>query len=663
MRSDDGTTGVLEYMEQLSWLIFLKIFEDIEKRLEVETLAEDRQYQPIVEQRFRWSSWARKDWRGEQLLTFIDDELFPYLRSVKGTPEKETISTIFSEISGNRMKSPFNLKDVIGLIDDIDFNNPDDSHIVSQVYEELLLRMGKEGGIAGEFYTPRPIVKLMVKIVKPEIGERILDPFCGSGGFLAESYNLMKSSKELTRNDYETLQRKTFYGQEKKPFPYLLGVMNCILHGLLTPNIIRKNTLEDDIRHIPENERFDVVITNPPFGGTESQQIQQNFPYQSQATELLSLQYVLKKLKTNGKCGIVLPESMLSTGGVFASVREELLKSFDLHTIISLPAGIFANVTSSGIGPKTNLLFFDRTGPTTEIWYYELPEPKESKYSRANPVKDEDLIDCLQKRRNRDVGNRSWIAKPEQFLENGYDLTAKNPNRREEKEQVYLDDLIKGISLKEQNNQQTLNEVKQLVNQCQDITEMHEMVVSKMSDFLTLRKEFFEISDLEVYQRIKVQTHARGILPRDRVSGSEIRVKKQQRVKANDFVVAEIDAKVGGFGIVPPTLEGSIVSSHYYTYEIDTEKVDLGYLDFYLKTGKPTQDVQIFVKGSHNYRSIRANSFPELTIPLPPLEHQKLLAEIHRRIEMLQLSIRETASDVDSMTVALFQKCFERRER
>lgn len=449
MRRDDGTSGVLEYMEQLSWLIFLKIFEDIEKRLEIESQAEERDYQPIIEPKYRWSSWAKTDWRGEELIKFIDDELFPYLRSMSGTPEKETISIMFSEIAGNRMKSPFNLKDVIAIIDEIDFNNPDDSHIVSQVYEELLLRMGKEGGVAGEFYTPRSIVRLMVKIVNPKIGEKILDPFSGSGGFLAESFNLMKGSKELTRNDYDTLQRKTFYGQEKKPFPYLLGVMNCILHGLLTPNIIRKNTLEDDIRHIPETERFEVIMTNPPFGGKEGQQIQQNFPIQSQATELLALQYVMKKLKTDGRCGIVVPEGVLFRGDAFAQVKKELLENFNLHSVVSLPTGVFANVTSSGQGPKTNLLFFDRSGPTREIWFYEHIPNGDKKYTKVNPITDEDLKDCFEKWKKRVVSEKSWSVPVEEIVKKSYDLTAKNPSRREEAETKTPEELISGVLEKE----------------------------------------------------------------------------------------------------------------------------------------------------------------------------------------------------------------------
>jgi type I restriction enzyme M protein len=464
MRRDDGTTGVLEYMEQLSWLIFLKVFEDIEVRLEDEAKFAGKPYQPIIEPRFRWSSWARKDWRGEELITFINNELFPYLRSLTGSLEKEKISMIFKEISGNRMKSPYNLKDVITLIDGINFNDAEDSHVLSQVYEDLLLRLGKEGGIAGEFYTPRPIVRLMVKIVDPKIGETVFDPFCGSCGFLVESYKHVMKSRNITVEEYERLQKETFYAQEKKSFPYLLGVMNCILHGLLTPNVVRKNTLEDNIRNIPESRRFHVILTNPPFGGKESRQIQQNFPVQSQATELLALQYVMKSLKQGGRCGIVVPEGVLFRGDAFALVKKELLENFNLHTIISLPSGVFANVTSSGQGPKTNLLFFDRTGPTKEIWYYEHVPPEGKKYTKANPITDEDLKDCYEKWKKREISENSWVVPVEEIVKRGYDLTAKNPNRREEFEYKSPEELVASVIEKERAILEIAEEIQNLLN-------------------------------------------------------------------------------------------------------------------------------------------------------------------------------------------------------
>lgn len=461
MRRDDGTTGILEYMEQLSWMLFLKAFEAIESRYETEARVYGKSYDRIFHNGFWWSEWTKKD--TSEIIDFVNNQLFPYLRELSGTPEKAIIATIFKEIPYNRMKSRYNFKDVIDIINAIDFNNPEDSHIVSIAYEDLLLRMGREGGIAGEFYTPRPIVRFMVKIVNPEIGERVLDPFCGSSGFLVESFKRMKESKELTVDEFERLQRETFYGQEKKSLPYLIAMMNCILHELLTPNIVHRNTLEENIRNIPDAQRFDVILTNPPFGGKEGGHIQQNFPIQSQATELLALQHVMKKLKMEGRCGIVVPEGILFRGDAFALVKKELLENYNLHTIVSLPSGVFANVTSSGQGPKTNLLFFNRTGPTKEIWYYELTPPPGVKYTKASPIKDEHLSDAYEKWKTKSISENSWIEPVETIVKRGYDLTAKNPNRIDNYEHRSPEELVASVLAKEKRIAEILGEIHEIL--------------------------------------------------------------------------------------------------------------------------------------------------------------------------------------------------------
>jgi len=463
MRRDDGTTGILEYMEQLSWMLFLKAFEAIDERYEAEALVDKKPYERILEKEYRWSLWTKRDWVGEELIGFINNQLFPYLRGLHGTTEKEIIATIFKEIRYNRMKSPYNLKDIIEIIDQVDFQQVEDTHIISQVYEDLLLRMGREGGVAGEFYTPRPIIRFMVKIVNPQIGETVFDPFCGSGGFLVEAYQRMRGSRELTLKDFESLQRNTFYGQEKKPLPYLLGMMNMILHEVFTPNIVRRNTLEENIRNIPESQRFQVILTNPPFGGKEGKHIQKNYPIQSRATELLALQYVMKKLRVNGQCGIVLPEGVLFRGDAFAAVKRELLEGYNLHTIVSLPSGVFANVTSSGQGPKTNLLFFERPGPTKEIWYYELSPPPGMKYTKANPIKDEHLLEAFEKWRNHAVSESSWIIPAEEVVKNGYDLTAKNPHRKDEHKHRPPAELVASVLEKEQAIMEILEDLQGLL--------------------------------------------------------------------------------------------------------------------------------------------------------------------------------------------------------
>ncbi len=439
----DGLT-ILGYMEQLSWLIFLKVFEDLEERFRLEAEFEGRKYEPIIDPKFSWSSWARRDMRAQDLKAFIEGELLPYLRGLHGSKERDLIASVFAEVS-QRMRDPFNLKEVVMMLDDIDFNDPEDSHVLSQLYEELLMMMGKEGGAAGEYYTPRPIVRLMVKIVNPKIGETVFDPLCGSCGFLVESFNWMKSQRKLTVEEERFLQEKTFYGQELKALPYLIGIMNCILHGLLSPNIVRRDTFEENVVITP-SRRFDVILTNPPFGGKVAKHLRDNLPFPTGSTELAALQYCMRKLNKGGRCGIVLPEGVLFRSGVYKRVKMELLNNFNVHTIISLPSGTFAYIApKGGLGPKANLVFFDKTGPTEEIWYYEL----QGEYTKANPIRDEDLADCFEKWKNREVSENSWVVSYEEIRKKNYDLSAKNPNKKEEISFPEPNEILKSVLEKE----------------------------------------------------------------------------------------------------------------------------------------------------------------------------------------------------------------------
>jgi len=457
----DGLT-ILGYMEQLSWLIFLKIFEDLEKNYKLEAEFEGREYEPIIDPKFSWSSWARKDMRAEDLKNFIERDLLPYLRELKGSRERNLIATVFAEIR-QQMRDPFNLKEVISMLNDIDFTNPEDSHTLSQLYEELLMMMGREGGAAGEYYTPRPLVRLMVKIVNPRIGETVFDPLCGSCGFLVESFKHMKEQRKLTTEEYRILLEKTFYGQELKAIPYLIGTMNCILHGILLPNIVRKDTFEEDVSGTP-SQRFDVILTNPPFGGSVAEHLRDNLQVPTSSTELAALQYCMRKLKKGGRCGIVLPEGVLFRGGAYKRVKMELLKEFNVHTIISLPPGTFAHIApKGGTGPKANLVFFDRTGPTKKIWYYELIPPNRESYTKANPVKDEHLIDCYEKWKNREVSENSWIVSIEEIRERDYDLTARNPNKKHESLYVEPEELVESILEKERQILEVLEEFRNIL--------------------------------------------------------------------------------------------------------------------------------------------------------------------------------------------------------
>ena len=385
LRMDDGV-GASNYIEQFSWLLFLKVFENIEFELRELAKTEAKEYKDIIDTEYKWSTWAKKDWKDkDELVFFVNQKLFPYLRSLSGTPEKEKVAEIFREIT-NRIHSPHTLLDTVDILDSIRMEHFQDTHLLSQTYEEILQALGSEGGWSGEFYTPRPIIRLMIKVVNPKLGETTLDPFVGSAGFLVESFDhILSQNPKMGVKEWEQLQRKTFYGQEKKPLPFLIGMMNMILHRILVPNLIRTNTLMEDIHSMPENHKVDVILTNPPFGGKENQAVQSNFPITTQATEGLALQYVMRRLKNGGRCGIVLPEGqILFGGGAFQAIREELLQKFNVLAVISLPQGTFAQM---GAGVKTNLVFFEKTGPTKEVWFAEV----QGKYTKKKTIQDKDL--------------------------------------------------------------------------------------------------------------------------------------------------------------------------------------------------------------------------------------------------------------------------------
>jgi len=440
LRRDNNCGGILEYVEHLSWLLFLRFLDSQEEEWEIQARLANRSYQPILEAPYRWRDWAIQDSPAENLLSFVHGKLIPYLQALGGDPLRDTIRGIFSERNVIVCASGYNLKDVLTIINGIDFHSHDDIYTVSQVYEELLRRLGSENRQAGEIYTPRPVVRFIVELVKPQIGETVYDPACGTCGFLAEAYLWMKRN-ERTIEDHRMLQERTFYGQEKKPVPALLGAMNMVLHGVTAPKVFRRNTLEENIRNV--TDRFDVVMTNPPFGGTEGRHIQQNFPVQAQATELLFLQHIMKKLKPRdgARCGMVVPEGTLFRGGAFAEVKRDLLEQFNLHTVVSLPPGTFSPYSDV----KTALIFFERPGPTGEIWYYELPLPKGlKKFSKGSPIKDTHFAEarrlwaCWEDyrkgkgSREKCLSDYSWIVSVDEIKSRGYDLTARNPNHPEE---------------------------------------------------------------------------------------------------------------------------------------------------------------------------------------------------------------------------------------
>lgn len=447
MRKDAGLSTDVDRIPQLSWILFLKSFDDLEKRNE----ELNPNYRPAIEKPYRWRDWAsqHEGMTGDELLKFVNNELLTYLRTLKGTKENDpryVLASLFSE-TFNRLLSGYLLREVVNLVDEINFQSKDDIFTISHLYESMLKEMRDAAGNSGEFYTPRPVVRFMVEQIAPKIGEKVLDPACGTGGFLVEAHEYMKKHAK-TAEDWDILQYKTFYGIEKKPMPYLLGTMNLMLHGLESPNVRRANTLVRPLNEITEKDKVDVIITNPPFGGEEEKGIQDNFPMSMRTAEtaLLFVQYIMRMLKTGGRCAIVVPNGFLFGDGVAAKIKQQLLEDFNLYAIIRLPNGSFAPYTDI----ETNLLFFERTGKTKNIWYYQLPMPEgRKKYSKTAPLFYEELEDCLEKLKTLEESDNAWIVRTEDVLQKNCNLDIKNPNNLDDLEKIDPKELLENIIQKE----------------------------------------------------------------------------------------------------------------------------------------------------------------------------------------------------------------------
>lgn len=476
LRRDDGISGAMHYTEQISWILFLKFLNDLEETKNEDAELDGENYIYILDEKYRWNQWAvpKKNGKidllnaksGEDLLDFVNGELFPYLKSFKSITEdpksiKYKIGAIF-EFLDNRIANGHTLREVLDIIDAMDFHNQSDLFQLSLIYEKLLKDMGSDGGNSGEFYTPRPLIKVLADVVNPKIGDTIYDPAVGSCGFLIEAYNHIRYDdvenniqKELSTEQLKFLNEDTFFGNEKTPLSYVMGVMNMILHQIESPNISKSNTLTKDIRGLEEKDRYDCILANPPFGGKEKEQIQQNFPIKSNATELLFLQHMMNHLKINGKCGVVIPEGVLfQTNKAFQSVKQDLLERFNVHTIVSLPSGVFLPYS----GVKTNVIFFDRKGSTSDIFYYEVNPPY--KLTKNKPIQYDHFKEFLDIWEDRKLTDNSWIVNVNDIKD--FDISAKNSNKIEVIEHKSPIELVTNIK---DNN----NEINSLMDEIESI--------------------------------------------------------------------------------------------------------------------------------------------------------------------------------------------------
>ena len=448
MRKVAGLNGDLDRLPQLSWILFLKCYDDLELRREEDAKLERKAYKPVVPPPYRWRDWASDEDNGatgEDLIKFVNDGLLPTLRGLSGTDERLKVAEVFKE-TYNRMLSGYLLRDVVDLVDNIHFQSKDEIFTLAHLYESMLKEMRDAAGDSGEFYTPRPVVKLIVDRVRPGLGEKVLDPACGTGGFLVETYEYLKP-KVRNSKEQKTLHNETLFGVEKKPLPYLLSTMNLLLHGIETPNIRRDNALKNPLNEIGEKDRFDVIVTNPPFGGEEEAGIQLNFPENTRASEtaLLFMQFIMRSLTKGGRSGVVVPNGFLFGDGVAARIKAQLLRDFNLHTIIRLPNGVFAPYT----GIPTNILFFDRTQPTVDILYYEIPARNGGNYSKSKPMQFEEFQSCIAWWDQRVETDFAWKVSAETVQEKGCNLDIRNPKRLEDIEHTQPEILVKNILEKE----------------------------------------------------------------------------------------------------------------------------------------------------------------------------------------------------------------------
>lgn len=447
MRKDKGLNGDLDRLPILTWIMFLKFLDDLEQQREQGAILAGKKFKPAIEKPYRWRDWAANPQgiTGDELLSFLNDQetvlpngkpgpgLFAYLRGLSGKDERqEVLSTVFSGID-NRMRSGYLLRDVIDKIATIHFTSSEELHTLGSLYESMLREMRDASGDSGEFYTPRAVVRFVVAAANPRLGEVIEDPACGTGGFLVESFTHL-TSQVKTVADRKILQTSSVQGIEPKSLPYLLCQMNLLLHGLEAPRIDHGNALRHRLTELGDKERVDVILTNPPFGGAEEKGIQDNFPEDKRVAEtaLLFLQLIMRKLRRGahpGRAAVVVPNGTLFGDGVCARIKEDLLKNFNLHTIVRLPNGVFAPYTSI----PTNILFFDRSGPTKQVWYYEhlLPEGRKN-YTKTQPLQFEEFAECLQWWGKRKENERAWKVSAAELLKNGCNFDRKNPSAKED---------------------------------------------------------------------------------------------------------------------------------------------------------------------------------------------------------------------------------------
>lgn len=468
LRNEAGCSTELDYIEQTSWLLFLKYLDDLETERELQAQLTGKNYKRLIVGDYRWSQWAapknekgeldvKNALTGDDLVDFVNTKLFPTLKGYKNIASSANtleykIGEIFSELR-NKINSGYNLRELINTVDGLAFQSADDRHEMTVLYEDKIARMGNAGRNGGEYYTPRTLIRTIVKVVNPRIGETVYDPACGSAGFLCEAFGYMSQQVDSV-SDADKLQNDTFFGKEKKGLPYIIATMNMIFHGVAAPNIVRGNTLAENLTNITEKDRKHVILANPPFGGKERKEVQQNFDIKTSETAYMFMQHFIKMLKVNGRAGIVIKNTFLSNGDA-AGVRRKLLEECNVHTILDLPSGVF-----TGAGVKTVVIFFTKGTPTKKIWYYQLNLGRT--LGKTNPLTEEELAEFVELQKTKPETENSWTIDVD-TLGADCDLSVKNPNKPEIVDERTPFDILKNLYELSEDSARLLHEIAEMM--------------------------------------------------------------------------------------------------------------------------------------------------------------------------------------------------------
>ncbi|MBL7131665.1 MAG: N-6 DNA methylase [Candidatus Omnitrophica bacterium] len=675
LHKDAGCSSELDYVEQTSWVLFLKYLDDLEKDKKTSAKLAGKTHSGIISPEYCWEVWAvpkdkdgkidhHKALTGDDLKEFVDHKLFPYLKKFKTNAESADtleykIGEIFNELK-NKIQSGYNLREVINLIDELRFRSHAEKHEMSHLYEDKIKNMGNAGRNGGEYYTPRPLIKTIVKVVAPEIGSKIYDGALGSAGFLCEAFEYLKTSKNLTTKDADILQKKTFYGKEKKSLAYIIGTMNMILHGIEAPNIVHTNTLAENIADIQERDRYDIVLANPPFGGKERAEVQQNFPIKTGETAFLFLQHFIKILKAGGRAGVVIKNTFLSNvDNASVSLRKLLLESCNLHTVLDLPNSVF-----SGTGQKTVILFFEKGSPTRKIWFYELNLDRN--LGRTNALNEGDLAEFIELQKVKVDSKNSWSINISQIDRSVYDLSVKNPHKKGKTFSRESLEILHEIQDLDRKGTETFGAIKECHAYLQEI-------FAKPSDEWGV-KELREVCDIGAGNSAPQEEKMfdNGIYPFFRTSDVgkiHLGLIQDSADKLNDLGIRKLQLHKKGTLLFPKSGASTFlnhrvlmgcdgyVSSHLATLKAENTVLEDKFL-FYFSMTVDSRDLM----QDQSYPSLRLTDIEQIKIPLPPLSEQKLIVQkldtLFCETRKLEEIYQQNLTNIHDLKKSILQKAF-----